>query len=69
MLTEHGVRAELSRSRSDESSQSVVWVPAQDYARAVDLIAQTTTTAPSPCDVCPEENTGRFDICWSCEEQ
>jgi hypothetical protein len=66
MLTEHGVRAELMRS--DKSSPPSVWVPAQHYVRAMDLMARINETGPSPCDVCPDEAQGRFEVCWTCAD-
>ena len=66
MLTEHGVRAELIQSR--DSSTPVVWVPAQHYVQAMDLMTRMNETAPSPCDSCVHEADGRFDLCWNCQE-
>jgi hypothetical protein len=65
MLIANGLRAEVVH----RDSQSVVWVPAQHYARAVDLMARRSESGPSPCDSCPEEADGRFDVCWTCEKR
>ena len=32
------------------------------------LQTRTSNAGPSPCDSCPEESTGRFDICWNGQE-
>jgi hypothetical protein len=69
MLTRHGLRAEIIRNVEDTSVQPVVWIPSQDYARAIDLMARMAESGPSPCDVCPSEAEGRFDLCWTCEER
>jgi len=43
MLTERGVRAEIVlTSIATEVPRPLVWVPAQDYARAADLVARMT---------------------------
>ena len=65
MLTEHGVRAEIIQS--DERSSPRIWVPAQHYARAITVMADVAESSPSPCDGCPNEAEGRFDVCWTCD--
>jgi hypothetical protein len=48
MLTACGVRAEIVRAGIGESSQEMVWVPAQDYVRATELVDGMMTSVEAP---------------------
>jgi hypothetical protein len=68
-----GIRAELVTA--PEGKGLMVWVPAQDFARAAFLLRLLPrSTRPqdqrsAACRSCTADIEGRFDTCWNCTRE
>jgi len=68
-LVEYGIRAEIVTASGHE--RPMVWVPAQDHARATRLLKLLPRTIQNRgrrrtvCDPCRTEREG-FEACWTC---